>query len=201
MTRGENISDEAKLITSPWRIKFESFIKSARNELRIAAPYYSNEAVKFILTKARKDVPKRFLLALSENAVRTGTQSIAAIRMMRDDKSCRVQFVKNLHAKVLIMDQKRAVVTSSNLTNAGLDSNVEMGVLVDDPQTVGDLIQQFHELWLKSEAISKKELDEYDSLSLTRQQGKAEKSFGGVVPIGKRLKHPSPNGAVAKGWI
>jgi hypothetical protein len=90
----------SELITSPWGTIFERFISSARKELLISVPFYSKETVKFILTKAGNGVSKRFLLALSENAVRTGVQSTAAIRMMREDKTCSVQFIKNTYKQL-----------------------------------------------------------------------------------------------------
>ncbi len=191
----------SKLVASPWRTKFEQVISSARKELRIAAPFYNEDTVRFILTKTGKGVAKYFLLALSEQAVKTRAQSTAAIKMMQDDASCRVKFIKNLHAKFLIADQKHAVVTSSNLTSAGLDSNVEMGVLVDDLPIVEELIQRFDALWPRSQTVSKAILDEYDNLPTTPQGGKAGKSFGEVVRFGKQPKHPLAIGTVAPGWI
>jgi len=188
----------SKLITSPWWPMFENFISSAQNELLIMVPFYSNDTVKFILTGAGKGVSKRFLLALTEDGVRSGVQSTAAIKMLLKDKLCTVQFLEDLHAKVLIKDQEGAVVTSSNLTSAGLNSNLEMGIRVDDHQTVEDLIGQFEKWWLKSKAISLATLEEYDSLPNPAPWVKTGKRFGGVV---KFPSHSSPIGEHASGWI
>ncbi len=188
----------SKLITSPWRTIFEQFVSSAQNELRILVPFYSRDTVKFILTKARKDVSKRFLLALTENGVKSGIQSTAAIKMLLKDKKCSVQFILDLHAKVLIKDHDGAVVTSSNLTNRGLNSNVEMGMMVGDRHIVEELIGQFETLWLQSKAISKATLDGYDKLPKPAQQMKSGKRFGGSVNL---PKHPSAIDKGTLGWI
>jgi phosphatidylserine/phosphatidylglycerophosphate/cardiolipin synthase-like enzyme len=37
-----------------------------------------------------------------------------------------------LHAKCLIIDDERALVTSANFTEAAMDRNIEAGLLVDD---------------------------------------------------------------------
>lgn len=51
-----------------------------------------------------------------------------------------------LHAKVLIVDDERAFVTSANFTEAAMDRNIEAGLLVDDPQVAGRLRAQFDAL-------------------------------------------------------
>lgn len=51
-----------------------------------------------------------------------------------------------LHAKCVIVDDTRALVTSANLTEAAQYRNVECGVLVSDAAFVGRLAAQFHSL-------------------------------------------------------
>lgn len=189
------------LIASPWRTIFEGFISSARNDLLIAVPFYSEETVKFILTKIGKNVSTRFLLALSASAVKTGAQSTRAIRMMRKDKLCSVRFIKNLHAKILIKDRRSAVVTSSNLTSSGLNSNVEMGIMVTDVQTVGEMVAQFEKLWVQSKGISSGELNAFHRLSPSRRQVDNGESFGAAVRFGKLPPHLPRAAEHASGWI
>jgi phosphatidylserine/phosphatidylglycerophosphate/cardiolipin synthase-like enzyme len=44
-----------------------------------------------------------------------------------------------LHAKLLVVDGRRAPVSSANLTHRALTSNIEAGVLVGDPDLAGAL--------------------------------------------------------------
>lgn len=191
----------SKLVISPWRKIFERFISTTRNDLRIAAPFYSDDMVKFILNNTGKKVSKYFLLALSERAIQTGAQSTTAIRMLHDDISCQVKFVKNLHAKFLVADHSNAVVTSSNLTNAGVDSNVEMGIWVDGRNLVRELIQRFDWLWNRSETISKTDLAEYDDFQPKPHESREGKSFGKLVQFKKLPKNVPAIDKAAMGWI
>lgn len=43
-----------------------------------------------------------------------------------------------LHAKLLVIDGRRALVGSANLTHRALTANLEAGVLVEDPELAGD---------------------------------------------------------------
>jgi phosphatidylserine/phosphatidylglycerophosphate/cardiolipin synthase-like enzyme len=51
-----------------------------------------------------------------------------------------------LHAKCLIVDDERALVTSANFTEAAMDRNIEAGVLVDDAGFAARLRAQFDAL-------------------------------------------------------
>jgi hypothetical protein len=47
-----------------------------------------------------------------------------------------VSSLEKLHAKVYIIDEKNAIITSANLIYGGLKSNFEYGVLIDDKTTI-----------------------------------------------------------------
>lgn len=146
-------NDLMRIVPSPWRAEFNALLSSAKKEVRITAPFYGEDAIAGILNRAGKTVAKYFLLALSEQAVVARSQSTAAIALIRKDGSSSLRFIKNLHAKFIIVDKTTAIVTSSNLTRAGLESNVEMGIRVDDPKTVAELIRQFDGLWSKASVV------------------------------------------------
>ena len=44
-----------------------------------------------------------------------------------------------LHAKLLIVDGRRALVGSANLTHRALTANLEAGVLIEDPDVAAGL--------------------------------------------------------------
>lgn len=52
----------------------------------------------------------------------------------------------SLHAKLLVIDGRRALVGSANLTNSALTRNLEAGVLVRDPSVASDLEQHVRDL-------------------------------------------------------
>ena len=52
----------------------------------------------------------------------------------------------SLHAKCIVVDEVRALVTSANFTDRGQTRNIEMGVLIDDPSTASRLVHQWRGL-------------------------------------------------------
>ncbi|HXV60101.1 MAG TPA: DISARM system phospholipase D-like protein DrmC [Vicinamibacteria bacterium] len=52
----------------------------------------------------------------------------------------------SLHAKCIVVDETKALVTSANFTDRGQTRNIEMGVLIDDPGLASRLVQQWRGL-------------------------------------------------------
>lgn len=51
-----------------------------------------------------------------------------------------------LHAKAVVKDDKAVFITSANLTEAALDRNIELGLLVRDPALAGTVVMHFRGL-------------------------------------------------------
>ena len=51
-----------------------------------------------------------------------------------------------LHAKALVADAETVFVTSANLTEAALDRNIELGLLVRDASLAKSIIRHFQTL-------------------------------------------------------
>jgi phosphatidylserine/phosphatidylglycerophosphate/cardiolipin synthase-like enzyme len=66
--------------------------------------------------------------------------------VFHDPRSLRMDKKACLHAKCLIVDQERVLVTSANFTEAAHDRNIEAGLLLNDPVIAQALQMQFESL-------------------------------------------------------
>ncbi len=51
-----------------------------------------------------------------------------------------------LHAKVIAADERVALIGSANLTDKALAVNLELGVIIRDPEIVGRIVRHFRAL-------------------------------------------------------
>lgn len=51
-----------------------------------------------------------------------------------------------MHAKTLVVDESRMLITSANLTRSAMESNIEMGVSIEAPRAVRKVAQFMNEL-------------------------------------------------------
>ena len=63
-----------------------------------------------------------------------------------DPRTAVAQAKCSLHAKCIIVDETRTLVTSANFTDRGQTRNIEAGVLIDDPDFATNLVAQWERL-------------------------------------------------------
>lgn len=141
----------------------------AKESLRIAAPYLDPEeaVLEDIAALPSQEVSVRLLTreATGEDADKEQRESLErlAAKVPTAEKEAFVardlystdSFGRQraaVHAKVVIVDEKRAYIGSANFTQTGLGSNFELGVLVDGP-LVDDVTTVFDEIFHISDQI------------------------------------------------
>lgn len=129
------------LLRSPWSPQFDALLESASTSLVICSPYIGRgpcQRVKNRLAAADPNAIRvRILTDLSRDNILSGATDVAALAGILDDCStAEIRFLPSLHAKVYVADERRAIVTSGNFTDAGLLRNFEYGVSIEDPALV-----------------------------------------------------------------
>lgn len=132
-----------KLLISPWMNAFDGLIARASKSLLICSPFVGRgpcERIALILRdKGTANIPILLLTDLSRDNMLSGGTDVGALAGLCDAlPRTEIRFLPNLHAKVYIADERHAVVTSANLTDAGLRRNLEYGVYIDER----DLVKQ-----------------------------------------------------------
>jgi phosphatidylserine/phosphatidylglycerophosphate/cardiolipin synthase-like enzyme len=64
-------------------------------------------------------------------------------RLYYDPRTVEPTSTASLHAKCIVVDDRRALVTSANFTNRGQERNVEVGVLVESEKFARELVHQW----------------------------------------------------------
>lgn len=140
----------AQLLRSPWSAQFDSLLSKASESLILCAPYVGRgpcERVCACLVRAASpQFQLRVVTDLSRDNLLSGATDVCALaEVLNAWPATELRFLPSLHAKIYIADGRYAVVTSANLTDAGLFRNLEYGVLFDDAETVlavkNDLLQ------------------------------------------------------------
>ena len=128
-----------ELFRSPWRSHFLKALCQVRNELIIATPFIKKAEAEFVCrnlqTMETEDSLKvRVITDLRAESVLSGYLDMEALKTFQSlINKLEIITLPHLHAKVYVFDNTLAVISSANLTSAGLDSNYEYGVGIRDP--------------------------------------------------------------------
>jgi phosphatidylserine/phosphatidylglycerophosphate/cardiolipin synthase-like enzyme len=138
-------SNAMKLHTRPMRAALAEVLRSASEDLLIAAPYIKQVEANWVcdqLVEKRSEQQCRLqvLTDIRSDSILTGFLDVDALQMFHNrHRQTEIISLPRLHAKVYIADTSRALVTSANLTPAGLDQNFEYGISFEDSGLVRKL--------------------------------------------------------------
>jgi phosphatidylserine/phosphatidylglycerophosphate/cardiolipin synthase-like enzyme len=119
----------------------------------LAAPWIRGGPLRRLVSAARTGIVSRVLFRVKDPEDLQITDVAALLELER--RGARLRYSKRLHAKIIIADGCRAIVSSSNLTEAagfgGYEAhrrNREMGLLVDgDDKVLRDIVAGFEAAW------------------------------------------------------
>jgi len=114
------------------------------SSLKIISPFVSNyffHKIKSKFSLENIELVTRFNLKDFAN----GVSNLDALKLLNDNKA-KIFGVRDIHSKVYIFDDDRAIVSSANVTQNGLHKNFECGVLINGKNEVKELLSYFNKL-------------------------------------------------------
>jgi len=140
-----------RLLSDKWHEELKLLLSQMKEELVMATPFLTQAGARFL--KDALSAPRETVYLLTDiepKAVLEGLcDPCAMLFIAQQFRNRYVASLRGLHAKVYVVDGRRAIITSANLTEGGLFTNYECGVLVDDDQIaakIREVIRKYFEL-------------------------------------------------------
>ena len=133
------------------------FIDTAKKDLVIQHPKFVDATIVERIAAARKRGVKVRLLCGGKHGISEWDilDTFASLRLLEKlGVKVRRQKHLKLHAKLLIVDGKRAQVGSMNIDRSAFDLRRELGVLIDEPHIIKGLAKIFDHDWHESKPYS-----------------------------------------------
>jgi len=123
-------------LTRGWRPHLEDLVRSARHHLLVASPFIKVTEAGWLRAILPPRTRLKVITDVRAQAVADGALDVHALpKLASTSEGSEVVTLPGLHAKVYVADCAHAIVTSGNLTKAGLDRNYEYGIgLHEEPQ-------------------------------------------------------------------
>ena len=149
-----------RLVETGWAAELIDGVREGPAELRIVCPFIKERALDRLLELGPKNIRVITRFNLADFA--DGVSDIAALRKLLRAGAA-VRGIRNLHAKLYLFGDRRAIVTSANLTEAGLCHNPEFGVVTNDATAVRECRAYFDNLWSRGGGnLCREKLDAWD---------------------------------------
>jgi hypothetical protein len=133
-----------RLVDGNWRSELDAAANTGGDVLRIISPFIKLGALEPLLTRPWRSI--QVITRFSLNDFASGVSDLSALRRLIQ-VGAQVRGIRGLHAKVYLFGDRRAIVTSANLTGAGLSGNHEFGLVSGEKAVVDSACRYFEGLW------------------------------------------------------
>ena len=174
-----------------WHGEFIDALRADASELRIICPFIKARAIGSLLScrPTMVRVITRFNLA----DFAEGVSDVDALQQLLDVGG-RVRGVRNLHAKLYLFGESRAIITSANLTESALRRNYEFGVVADDAKIIEQCRAYFDSLWQNAGSdLERHQVNAWEEVIIAhRVRGGRTNEAGGLADFGVDAGLPDP---------
>jgi hypothetical protein len=153
----------------------------------LASPFVKLPVAEKVVEAKKADVRLSFLTNFKLASLHRRLSDIDAFRILEQASRTKVKSHQLLHAKTYIFDQNFAIVTSGNLTNGGLSHNYEYGVLVEEPDMVKVIRQDFRALFRDREVTTLVTPELLDDAAAILSKIPEEKVWPGLIEAEQKL--------------
>lgn len=134
------------LIKSPWEDIFLDLVEQTEEKLLISSPFIKSKAVEKMISAKGVDVSIEYITSFKLMNFYRKSSDFEALNTILKNNGI-IRNYQPLHAKVYIFDKKQAIITSGNLTNGGMNTNYEYGVLIKDEKSVASVMHDFYDIF------------------------------------------------------
>jgi len=138
-----------------------NYIKHAQKNVKLTSPWISEQVARSICDiAAEKGIIFEILTSL-DTQVETHKRALAVFKKSRV-RGVQVKVIeeKQLHAKMILVDQSMFIIGSANLTLSGLYENIEGYVVLSNTDVVKESLVKFEDLWNKAVPLEKVDVEE-----------------------------------------
>ncbi|MCY4039241.1 MAG: phospholipase D-like domain-containing protein [Hyphomicrobiales bacterium] len=149
-----------RFVDKEWGKEISDALHTDASEIRIICPFIKKDAIEQILEHSLNKIQVITRFNLVDFA--EGVSDITALRELLG-AGADIRGIKNLHAKIYLFGERRAIVTSANLTKAALERNHEFGLVAEDESLTEACRDYFDKLWNRAgKNLTSKQLGKWD---------------------------------------
>ena len=137
----------SRLVDGGWASEFEEALGLDGGELLIVSPFIKSGALAKLL--ASPPCSCRVVTRFNLEDFASGVSDTTALQELLGAGAV-VRGVRHLHAKLYVFGASRAIITSANLTGAGIGRNHELGIVTGEGGVVAACRQYFERLWAQA---------------------------------------------------
>jgi tetratricopeptide (TPR) repeat protein len=187
---------------SPWRNIFLWNLMEVEREALIVTPAIDLELLRkiqsILIARSQRKLHIRFLVRYSEaDFINSGVEpdALRILLLLGKDPSSRIEvrFAANLMSTIAVIDGRRSLMASGDLTERSMVRSINHGVLITGSDMVGGLMEDIAVLWESASTVPDEEMLAYMGRIRSRIAARSSAriggpSTGGDFPVLERIE-------------
>jgi phosphatidylserine/phosphatidylglycerophosphate/cardiolipin synthase-like enzyme len=132
-------------------------LSNAKKEILISSPWITHivdELSSFKKKEGKNKIDIKIITRLIKEDIKKGVTDLDKFRVLKDNFGAEIRYNNDLHAKMVVLDNSVAIISSANLTKKGLSVNYEAGICLKDKNMANKVAQFFNEVWKESKPLT-----------------------------------------------
>lgn len=132
-------------------------LSEAQQEVLICSPwitYLVEELSRFKKKEGNLKISIKIITRLIKEDVEKGVTDLNKLNVLKDNFGAEIRYNNDLHAKMVIIDNSVAIISSANLSKKGLSVNYEAGICIRDKDMINEVVQFFNDVWEESKPLT-----------------------------------------------
>lgn len=117
-------------------------VAQSKKSIKITSPFVKENICNELLALKSKDVELELITSFKLMSIYSGSLDLSGLENIIISKGVVKNYPK-LHSKIYLFDDKKAIITSGNLTNGGLLNNYEYGIFTTRTEIVSKIVTDF----------------------------------------------------------
>ncbi|MEW6623383.1 MAG: phospholipase D-like domain-containing protein [Bacillota bacterium] len=134
-----------KILNAPFYEEFFSLVEASKDQIKLCSPFIKSEIVDEIYKTVNDNCVISVVTNVNLMSLYKRSSDVNALNTILQNGGAVFNYQK-LHAKIYVFDDKKAIITSANLTSSGLKRNFEYGILIDELTLVSSICEDYSRL-------------------------------------------------------
>lgn len=128
-------------------------LSHAQKEVLVCSPWITYLVDEF--SNFNKNIDLKVIANFRKEDVKSGITDLDKFRVLKK-LGAEIRYNNDLHAKMVFIDSKVAIISSANLTRKGLSVNYEAGVVIKNQDKIKKALKFFYGVWNESKPLTEK---------------------------------------------
>ena len=167
-----------RIITTPWKNELLELVSTAKKSIKIISPLIKENICQELILLKQSQTKFELITTFKFPNFCSGKSDLSAFDTLMHANG-KIKINPRIHSNIYLFDDKKAIVSSANLSETGLMNNFEYGIIFEDKILVAHVLEDYNSIAKHQETrpVKKAEIEIIQKILFPIQKNTTEKKL------------------------